>query len=567
MLRLCLAFAVCGIRIWSDDLSGKTVSAVIGTPGAMGLETRAGDPFDPVKVRHDVQRLWGTGRVSDIQVEAETDGDSIRLIFRLTPKTTVRVRKVRVNPPSPGVRVELEPGTEVDWQGAQQIAREVRKQMMGSGYPQATARAELVPVSPGTTDLEIHLDKGRTRDIESVTFSGAPGVKLPELRHALRTTVSKRMLPGIPGIWRGWRIPPAYSDEAVQSDLASLRSFYYRRGYFDVDVRLGSVTFAGDKARLAFAIESGPRFDIHTLNGTPIGRQRRYPADAVCRKLFTERREAERQGVLDFSARMEIAGAAPSVEATTGATSGPAYRVDRIEFRGNHRFSDASLRRTMLLEEGAPLDQMLLRKSLARVNRLGWFEPLTEHSVEVNTPPGLDGATVTFVEKERKSRNWYLSGPAGPMSVGGSLRFSLGSRLPSWGRGVLELSTYTLSLNLMLFAKPAAALLPFLPNRRFIRFVTVERPLLPGQPFLSGFAIAPGLGWQGMLAGYGVSQTRNLLQGLLQTDRAVTPDLLVTVTRQGREGTLRCEPPQVRLDRVRQMAGLGVNALFSFSPF
>jgi hypothetical protein len=90
--------------------------------------------------------------------------------------------------------------------------------------------------------------------------------------------------------------------------------------------------------------------------------------------------------------------------------------------------------------------------------------------------------------------------------------------------------------------------------------------VIPGQTFLSGFTIVPQWGWQGLLAGYGVSHTRNFFTGLLQSDRALEPDLLVTVAHEGHEGTMRCEPPRLRSDRVRQFAGAAVNLLFSFSP-
>jgi len=565
MFRVWLACLVCGICLRGDDLTGKTIGAIVGAPG-LPLETKRGEPFDPTKLRHDVHAIWQTGRVSDIQIEAVPDGDAVRLVFRIQSNTTVSVRRLRVDPPTPGVKLGIEPDAKMDAQGAQHVASEVRKQLESSGYQSAKVEARLVPVSRGVADLEVHVDKGRTADIESVSFSGDPGVKPADLRHALRATASKRMFPDIPGIWKGWRVLPPYGANRVQADVANLRSSYYRRGYFDADVRLDSVDFSGGKAHVAFAVESGPRSVIRNLNGMPLGPEAEHQVEAVCRELFSERREAERRGVLDFSARLELDGAAPSVDATTAITTGPAYRVDRIDFRGNHSFSDASLRRTMLLDEGAPLDQMLLRKSLARLNRNGWFEPLAERNVALNTPEGSGRARVMIEVKEKKARSWSFSGPAGPMSVGGSLHFGIGSRLPPWGRGIFELSTYALSLNLFYFAKPAAALIPFLPNRRFLPLLTLERQLLPGQRLLSGFAISPQLGWQGMLAGYGVSQTRNFLQGILQTDRALMPDLLVTVVHDGREGTLRCEPPKPRLDRMRQIGGTAVNVLFSFAP-
>jgi hypothetical protein len=566
MFRVWLTWVVCGICLRGDEFTGKTISAVVGVPATLPLETRAGETFDPAKLRHDLHTVWQTGRVSDVQIEALPDGDAVRLVFRLKAKTTVRLRRIRVDPPTPGVRVQVEPGAEIDAPGAQQVASEVRKQLESSGSTHASVQARLIPVSAGVADLEVHVDRGRAADIASVAFSGEPGVKPAELKHALRATASTRILPGLPGLWKGWTVLPAYNSDAVESDLANLRSFYYRRGYFDADVRLDSVEFSGDKAHVRFAVDAGSRAALRSVNWIPLQRESRDPVGAVCREFFQERREAERRGVLDFAARLEIEGAAPWVDATTATTSGPAYRVDRIEFRGNHSFSDRSLRRTMLVDEGAPLDQMLLRKSLARLNRNGWFEPLTERNVALNTPPGSDRASVTIAVKEKKARSWSFSGPVGPMSVGGSLHFGIGSRLPPWGRGILELSTYAVSLNFFYFAKPAAALLPFLPNSRFLPLVTLQRQLLPGQRWLSGFAISPQLGWQGMLAGYGVSQTRNWVQGTLQTDRALTPDLLVTVAHDGHEGTLRCEPPKARFDRARQLGGIAANLLFSFAP-
>src|SRR5262249_17798121 len=153
-------------------------------------------------------------------------------------------------------------------------------------------------------------------------------------------------------------------------------------------------------------------------------------------------------------------------------------------------------------------DQTLLRKSVAQLNATGLFEPIAFSDVVINTPPNSTRADILIRLKEKKMGHWSLSGPAGPMSIGGPLTFALGSRLPPWGRDLLELSTFTASINMMLFAKPLAAFLPGLPNRRLITAITLSRPLLPGQRFLSGFSITPQFGWQGILLGYGISQTR-----------------------------------------------------------
>jgi hypothetical protein len=306
----------------------------------------------------------------------------------------------------------------------------------------------------------------------------------------------------------------------------------------------------------------------------PAGPGGTFPAEEICRSLFQERRQAERAGVLDFSARMEVREAGPGsperwADVSTSITRGREYQTGLITFRGNKSFHDLTLRRSILLQEGAPLDETVLRHSLARLNETGFFEPLTEHDVVVNTPPDSDRANVTIWLKEKKMRSWAFSGPVGPMSVAGPLEFSLGSRLPPWGRGILELSTYTVSLKLMLFAKPIGTLIPFLPNKRFIPLVAIGRPMLPGQPFLSGGQFVPQLGWQGLLLGYGASQAKGFLHGVFSSDRGITPPLPVTVANAdgSREGTMLCEMSKTKLDWARQIGGTVSNLAFAFLPF
>src|SRR5918993_5673361 len=85
----------------------------------------------------------------------------------------------------------------------------------------------------------------------------------------------------------------------------------------------------------------------------------------------------------------------------------------------------------------------------------------------------------------------------------GRLQALLASRLPPWGRGIFETATYFVSLNLAGFAKP---------------FVALERPVLPGQEWLSGFAISPSLSPRGMLTHYGRTHLAHTIGGRLNRD-------------------------------------------------
>jgi outer membrane protein assembly factor BamA len=568
MKRLLMVAVAAVFSLAAEDAQRVSEVVIEGAPAGFPLETRAGEPLDPAKVQMDVKALWQWRQPGDVRVEQISEGDQVRVVFRVEPRRTVLLHKVEIDPATPGINAGIQPGEEIDDRRAQAIAAALRVQLEQSGHVNAKVEAHLADAGPGRADLMIHIDKGPAVDVGSVSFTGDLGVKEKDLRKSLRATGSKTILPGVPGLWNSWRLLRPYQAESAPADVANLQSFYYSHGFYDANVRVDSVDFNGSKARVQFLVESGPKYQVREFTLFGAGGPRQIAPGAACRELLAERRKAERDGVLDFTARIEVLKVADN-EADLRATleRGPAYETGRITFRGNRKFSDTVLRRAMLLDEGAPLDEMRLRRSLAQINAMGFFQPLAERDVVVYTPPGSKAADLTIWLKEKKSRSWSFSGPVGPMSVAGPLEASIGTRLPAWGQGLLELSTYTLSAKLFFFPKPLATLIPILPNKRFVPVLVLSRPLLPGQRFLSGATFAPQLGWQGMLFGYGVGQARDLFRGLFQSDRAFTPDLPVTVVNGGREGTMVCTPPKTAGEWARQIGGIVTSVGFSFLPF
>ena len=174
------------------------------------------------------------------------------------------------------------------------------------------------------------------------------------------------------------------------------------------------------------------------------------------------------------------------LDLTARITVGSALAVGRINFTGHSRINDSTLRRAMTLFERDRLDVGQLRRSLARINDIGVFEPLTLTDISVAHRDDGVTADLTIPLRDRKRRWWSVSGPLFPGA--GTLRASLSSRLPPWGRGVFEATTYFVSLHLAGFAKP---------------YLALQRPVIPGQELLSGFAVSPGLSTEKMLMHYG----------------------------------------------------------------
>jgi hypothetical protein len=264
--------------------------------------------------------------------------------------------------------------------------------------------------------------------------------------------------------------------------------------------------------------------------------------DELCACLLNERRSAEAQGRLDFSAEVEAARAGERIELTLRISEGSAYAVGRIDFTGHSGINDSTLRRAMTIYERDMLDLGQLRRSLARINAIGVFEPLTLADIRVARRDDGVTADLTIPLRARKRRWWSVSGEILPDI--GTLQGSVSSRLPPWGRGIFEAATYFVSLNVAGFATP---------------FLALQRPVIPGQELLSGFALSPVLSPRAMLTHYGRTHLAHGISAVLDDasiDRRAAP-----ITSAGPiEGEpLVCVPPRPRLWWLRRGAAVVSN--------
>jgi len=271
-------------------------------------------------------------------------------------------------------------------------------------------------------------------------------------------------------------------------------------------------------------------------------------AGELCACLLDLRRSAEAQGRLDFTAEVESAGTGGPPDLTARIRVGSAHWVGRIDFTGHSGINDSTLRRAMTIYERDLLDVGRLRRSLARINDIGVFEPLTLADISVSRRDDGVTADVMIPLRERKRRWWSVSGSIFP-DIG--TRATLSSRLPPWGRGIVE-ATYFVSLNVAGFAKP---------------FLALQLPLIPGQELLSGFAVSPALSLRAMLMHYGRTHLAHGIGTML--DGEWTDPLAVPVTSAGplEAEPLICVPPKPRLWLLRRgAAAVGNVALAALIP-
>lgn len=527
-----------------------------GTGRTFSLSTRAGAELEPETLSRDLRGLWASGAFTDVQVEQAADGDGrgVDLVFRVTEKPRVYLDKVVFSRRSPARKSNLKPGLTIDQDSAWALARNLERQLRGEGYAHARVHFDLVPAGHRKADLHLDVDAGDRYTVWRTAFTGDPSVPVEELEKALRATRVKPVLAGL------LHSRPAYSEDAVEADVQRLRSFYTSLGYLDARVGFGGEEYQGDHVSLTYSVDAGRRYEVEG-----------FPARAVCRCILEARQQADREGLIDFKPALRAVATAPGkVDLRSENDLGEPWYVSRISFSGNHKFSDTTLRRALVLDEGAPFDQTLLSRSLVRLSRLGLLEPVSEKNVHVLREEATRTVRLEIAVKEAPAGRWSLSGPIGTPSIGGSLTGSVSSRLPGWGRGLVEAPTYFASISFLAFGSPLLKLIPGTVSKPWIPYVTLQRPLLIDQTWKSGFTLSPQLGWKGSAALYGMTQAQGRLRYLLLSDKPLEAPIAVPVERESGDaapGVLLCEDKRSRWTPVRGGAVMAIEFLLLSRAF
>jgi outer membrane protein insertion porin family len=560
----------------SDAVLVKSVR-VLGTNSAVELKTQVGQIFDVTTVQSDVRRLWATGRFDDIRVETAPEEEGTGVVFHVVEMPQLLLHQLHVEPSTFGLQMNLPEGTPMSRLRAHQIAFKAEQDLRSDGFRTATVDYDLVPYIGNKVDLHLNIEAGERIRVKQVDFTGDTEFDSKDLHGALRSLKIRTVTPPIPGLWTGWRLYPGYSPEAVEGDLALLRSYYLSRGYFDASVKLKDVQVAQKAAHVSIQVQAGQLYHVRSwqVSGNGVMPKTVRPLNGLmrsqnfCSTLFVARRDAEHDGILDFTVNLavqptvESTKEAPEADLVANVDRGSPFHVGRIEFAGNRHYTEAAVRSNFLLDEGDLLDEHLLRKSMARLNETNFFAPISERNAIIHSDAKTGIADIEIRVVENKRGAWSLSGPVGPASVAGPLEASIHTRLPAWGSGLLEASTYTVSLSMFAFTH---AFLPIgFPHIPLVPIAAFSRPYTPGAGWKSGFMIVPQLGWQYAVLGYGFSQLQHRLIPVLEGDRGLEPELPVTVDTPTSRTTMFCEPPAPRMAPVRTALAMGLRFIGSMA--
>jgi outer membrane protein insertion porin family len=430
------------------------------------------DEDTEARLRTDFQRLWRTGFLDDLTIEAQevtlANGVAGKVIlFRMEERQRIRVvdfeGNVRLDrsPIDERLRdrnIELRLESFVDASQLKRAATAVRELYAEKGYQFAEVTPQIRPAvgGPKLVNVTFVVSEGPQVAIRDVEFVGNRAIDDHQLVGAMKTNRAAGLLSFIKGTG-------TYQTDKFAEDAEAVAAFYRQRGYASVQVGQPELRPLEDTRdgttrwiQLRIPITEGPQYRIGTVEvegnekvpSAALATMFRIKAgdiynEAAIRKGLERAREVYGAGGYyeftaypDLQPRPDARGAdgRPLIDVTLKIAEGLQYFVNRITFLGNTHTRDDVLRRELGLFEAGVFNTEALKHSVRRLNQLGYFKTLDDNAVSIEkTAERSDRVDVTLrVEEQNRNQLSFGAGTSQYEGLYGSASFTTSNFL---GRG------------------------------------------------------------------------------------------------------------------------------------
>ena len=296
----------------------------------------------------------------------------------------------------------------------------------------------------GQIDIAFVIKESEVRKVESIGFVGNRALSAKELKDVISTSES------------GWfdilKTAAFYDPERVTYDRELITRHYRKNGFPDARVTAADAAQneAGTGYRITFTIDEGPRY---TVRAGPI--DNRLPKVDVASlqpsvlleegTTYNEQKieKSVEKMTLALSEQGHVFAHVRPVPVRDPGTNiigigfrieeGPRAFAERIEIIGNTKTKDYVIRREFRIQEGDPVNALLLERARARVQALGFFKKVTLKRARGSA---ADKYVITIEVVEDDTRNLGFGigysaaeGIVGDLSIAENNLFGNGQRL------------------------------------------------------------------------------------------------------------------------------------------
>jgi outer membrane protein insertion porin family len=443
----------------APQLKGRTIEAirVVGnqrTPTAVILNvvrSREGQPFDPATVEEDYQRIYGLKKFSNVEAKVEPTRTGVIVVFSVNEQRQIRsisfVGNVHLYTEDLQNVVEITAGEAIDPFRISLAKLAIENYYHDKNYPFAHVD---IPQDQLTQQGELifKIVEGPNVRIRNVTFRGNATFPASRLADQIATKS-----------WIWIFRPGTYVPEQVEDDVAALRQFYVRHGFFDA--RVGrKLIWSADMTELQidFVIEEGRRYTVtHVLfkgnnrlseaqlrAGLKLTEGQYYDAELLQRDVrqlvrdyspfgYIYEPQARNEDYLHIQDHAVFLKEPGQVDLVYDIHEGKPFRLGRILVKGNSRTMDKVVLRELRVAPGQMYNSGELQDAAERLRHTPYFssaiitpigedpdsrdvlvEVAEQRTASITFGGGINsnggvGANITYQQRNFDIANWPLS--------------------------------------------------------------------------------------------------------------------------------------------------------------
>jgi outer membrane protein insertion porin family len=453
------------------------------------IKTRPGDVYDAKQLERDLKELLSLNffdkTATKVYIEDGVRG-GVNVIFEVKElpiirdlqfKGTKAITESDILKSFREQRVGVSKESIYDPVKKKNATRVVRELLAAKGYPNATVDVTEEEVSATSIALIFNITQGERSRIVKIQFEGLEHFKSRELRAQLKLVQESNLISRFKGQDVLFLDKLMYDlDKNVRPYMASKGYYLARFGepkveglglkrtsfipYFKLPIPL--VTSKDDTLKVIIPITEGKLFRVGDIKveGNSIissekilqfiglkkgevidGKRLREAVYEDLKKVYGSQGFVQYDGEIDADYKDNPTNLKEGViDVTINIDEGKQFTLRRLEFGGNTFTRDGVLRREMLVNEGDIYNQNYLDISVARLNQLGYFDPIDKDK-DVETRTDEENGAVDLLVKVKEKGRQQISFNGGVSGIGGTffgLEYSTNNLL---GRGeVLSLT-------------------------------------------------------------------------------------------------------------------------------
>ena len=379
------------------------------------LGIRVGDSYDPEKIRSNFQTLWDVGLLENVTIEAEISPVGVTLVITIEERPMIssveyqgnkKISVSQIKDRMKEQKVDVRAGAPLSLRDIAKVRAAIADYYTEQGYRSASVDFRIDDVSKTEKKVIFVVDEGDKIKIASIRFTGNTTLSQFTLRKALKKTK-------VATLWRVVSDNTTYSQANYEADIENLKGLYQSKGYKNVVVKDPTldVFVVNPKAnpkkmkrrvRITVPIVEGEKFftgEIRIVKMDQNGQPDSESALMVVprERMLKEFRDLPPGSVLNRDVIVEALSHIESIYKSRGyiywfadptlkevgdhkvdvdlkVFEGDKFYLGRLEVTGNTVTRDKVVRREFNLDEGDVMNMEAVKKSLQKMQQLGYFK-------------------------------------------------------------------------------------------------------------------------------------------------------------------------------------------------